>query len=49
MKKKGKRLPAWERMVQEGMVADRAVADRWILACMVHAGAAPVSRAGEFV
>ncbi len=47
MNKKGKRVPAWERMVREGLVADRAEAERWILAGKVHVGAAPVRSAGE--
>ena len=43
------RAAAWERMVQEGLVADRAEAERWILAGKVHAGAALVRSAGEAV
>ena len=44
-----KRMPAWERMVREGLVSDRAEAERWILAGKVRAGAAPVRSAGESV
>lgn len=42
-----KRMPAWERMVREGMVSNRVEAERWILAGKVRVGAAPVRSAGE--
>lgn len=49
MPNKTKRAAAWERMVREGFVADRAEAERWILAGKVHAGSSLVRSAGEAI
>lgn len=40
---------AWERLVAEGWVTDRADAERWILLRRVYAGGAPVTSAGQLL
>ena len=42
-----KRMPAWERMVREGLVSDRVEAERWILTGKVRVGAVPVPKRGR--
>lgn len=42
-----RKTPAWQRLVREGLVADRREAERWILAGDVRAGGQPVRTAGE--
>ncbi|MDR0928501.1 MAG: TlyA family RNA methyltransferase [Oscillospiraceae bacterium] len=42
-----RKVPAWQRLVAEGLVQDRAEAERWILAGKVTAGGAPVRSGGQ--
>jgi 23S rRNA (cytidine1920-2'-O)/16S rRNA (cytidine1409-2'-O)-methyltransferase len=42
-----RKIPAWQRLVAEGLVQTRAEAERWILAGKVTAGGVPVRSAGQ--
>ncbi len=44
-----RKTPVWERLVQEGWVASRKDAERWILSGDVRAGGQPVYSAGQKV
>ena len=43
------RQKLWERLVQEGWMADRAEAERWVLAGKVYVGETPAHSAGALV
>jgi len=42
-----RRVPAWQRLVSEGIFSSRADAERWILSGRVRAGGKPVTSAGQ--
>ncbi len=44
-----RKVPAWQRLTQEGLVSSRQEAERWILSGKVRSGDRPVTSAGQLI